>query len=136
MSNMSFYKQHQVYQNNAVNTASPSELTLMLYNGCIKFIKQAMKDIDGDQFEAKNKNIQKAQNIILELMVTLDMEVDISSQFMSLYEYMHHRLTEANTQNDRAALEEVLSFVIEFRDTWKQVILQTRKKQYSKGAQV
>ncbi|AUJ23280.1 MULTISPECIES: flagellar export chaperone FliS [Virgibacillus] len=133
---MSFYKQHQVYQNNAVNTASPSELTLMLYNGCIKFIKQAMKDIDGDQFEAKNKNIQKAQNIILELMVTLDMEVDISSQFMSLYEYMHHRLTEANTQNDRAALEEVLSFVIEFRDTWKQVILQTRKKQYSKGAQV
>lgn len=136
MSNMSFNKQHQVYQNNAVNTASPSELTLMLYNGCIKFIKQAMKDIDGDQFEAKNKNIQKAQNIILELMVTLNMEVDISNQFMSLYEYMHHRLTEANTQHDKAALEEVLSFVIEFRDTWKQVILQTRKKQYSKGAQV
>ncbi len=136
MNSMSFNKQHQAYQNNAVNTASSSELTLMLYNGCIKFVKQAMKDIEGNQFEAKNTNIQKAQNIIRELMITLDVEVDISHQFMSLYEYMLHRLAEANMHNDKTALEEVLEFAMEFRDTWKQVILQTRKNQYTKGAHV
>src|SRR5690625_6981645 len=73
-------KQYQAYQNNAVNTASGEELTLMLYNGCIKFIKQAMKAMEEQNFEAKNTNIQKAQNIIQELMLTLDSNVAIRSE--------------------------------------------------------
>jgi flagellar secretion chaperone FliS len=133
---MSRNKQQQAYQNTAVNTASSSELTLMLYNGCIKFIKQAIKDIEANDFEAKNTNIQKAQNIIRELMITLNPQVAISEQIMTLYEYMLHRLREANMHNDNKALEEVLDFTVEFRDTWKQVILETRKKQYAKGVHV
>ncbi|MFD1849017.1 flagellar export chaperone FliS [Oceanobacillus bengalensis] len=127
-------KAYQTYQNNAVNTASGGELTLMLYNGCMKFIKQAMKDLNDNNYEAKNKNIQKAQNIIQELMLTLDTKVEISQQMLPLYEYMHFQLKEANIKNDRALLEEVLSFVTEFRDSWKQVILQSRKQQYAQGA--
>lgn len=122
---------HQAYQNNAVNTASGGELTLMLYNGCIKFVKQAMKDIDSNDYEAKNRNIQKAQNIIRELLITLDPKVEVSKQFQPLYEFMLSELTAANIENDRGKLEDVLSLVTEFRDTWKQVLLQHRKQQYS-----
>lgn len=135
---MSYNKRNQAYQNNAVNTASPGELTLMLYNGCLKFVKQAKKDIQENNYEAKNKNIQKAQKIIRELMLTLDQKIDISQQMLPLYEYMIHRLREANIRNDAALLDEVESHLTEFRDTWKQVILKNRQrqKQYKQGASV
>ncbi len=129
-------KAYEAYQNNAVNTASGGELTLMLYNGCMKFIKQAKKDMEEKNYEAKNNNIQKAQAIIQELMITLDPQYEISKQMMPLYEFMHHTLTQANIKNDQEKLDQVLEFVTEFRDTWKQVILETRKKQYAKSAQV
>ncbi|GGN53673.1 MULTISPECIES: flagellar export chaperone FliS [Oceanobacillus] len=122
---------YQTYQNNAVNTASGGELTLMLYNGCIKFVKQAMKDMDANDYEAKNRNIQKAQNIIRELLITLDPKVEISKQFQPLYEFMLNELTAANIDNSPEKLENVLGLVTEFRDTWKQVLLQHRKQQYS-----
>ncbi|WP_106496671.1 flagellar export chaperone FliS [Lentibacillus sp. Marseille-P4043] len=133
---MAANKQYQAYQNNSVNTASSGELTLMLYNGCIKFIKQAMKDMDGKNYESKNTNIQKAQNIIQELMITLDPKVEISNQLLPLYEYMQFQLKEGNIKNNVALLEEVLGFVTEFRDTWKEVILKTRQKQFTQGASV
>ncbi|MDY0405096.1 flagellar export chaperone FliS [Virgibacillus sp. 179-BFC.A HS] len=127
---------YKTYQNNAVNTATGSELTLMLYNGCIKFIKQSKKELEAGNFEDKNKCIQKAQNIIQELMLTLDQKVEISKQMIPLYEYMHYRLTQANLKNDCEMLDEVLGFAIEFRDTWKQVIQKNRQKEFAQGAQI
>ncbi|GLO67166.1 MULTISPECIES: flagellar export chaperone FliS [Oceanobacillus] len=129
-------KAYQTYQNNSVNTASSGELTLMLYNGCMKFIKQAKKDIQADNFAGKNKNIQKAQDIIHELMITLDSKIAISKQILPLYEYMQYQLKEANVHNDTSKLDEVLGFVTEFRDTWKQVIIKNRQQQYNEGASV
>ncbi|WP_226580592.1 flagellar export chaperone FliS [Halobacillus litoralis] len=123
----------QAYQNNTVETASPGELTLMLYNGCIKFTKAAKKAMENNEIEKKNTNIQKAQKIIQELMVTMDQQYEISQQILPLYDYMNRRLIEANTKNDPAILDEVQGLVEEFRDTWKQVILQTRKTQYGQG---
>lgn len=127
---------YQAYQNNAVQTASGGELTLMLYNGGIKFIRQAIKDLEEKDFEQKNKHIQKAQAIVQELMLTLDPKVEISQQMLPLYEYINHQLTEGNINNDVEHLNEALTFIIEFRDTWKEVILTTRKQQYQQGAQV
>ncbi|MEN1967315.1 flagellar export chaperone FliS [Lentibacillus sp. N15] len=127
---------YKAYQDNAVNTASGGELTLMLYNGCIKFIKQAIKEMNENNYEAKNTNIQKAQNIIQELMITLDPEVEISQQILPLYEYMQFQLQQGNIKNDVALLQEVLEFATDFRDTWKQVILKTRKNQYVQGASI
>ncbi|MFA1821349.1 flagellar export chaperone FliS [Virgibacillus oceani] len=132
---MSANNPYKAYQDNAVNTASGGELTLMLYNGCIKFIKQAIKEMNAKNFDAKNTNIQKAQNIIRELMITLDQKVEISNQILPLYEYMQFQLKEANIKNDPALLEEVLGFAVEFRDTWKQVILKSRQQQFPQGAQ-
>ncbi|MBX9974386.1 flagellar export chaperone FliS [Cytobacillus firmus] len=127
---------YQSYQQNSVNTASPGELTLMLYNGCLKFIHQAKKAIMDNNIEAKNTNIQKAQNIIQELMVTLNMNVEVSKSMMSLYDYMNRRLMEANVKNETAILDEVEGLVTEFRDTWKEVIQVNRQKQFSQGGTV
>lgn len=133
---MSMNKQYQAYQNNAVKTASGGELTLMLYNGSIKFINQAIKNIDDEDFEAKNTHIQKAQNIIQELMLTLDPNVELSQQLLPLYEYIIHRLREGNIENDKKHLEEALTFVSDLRNTWKEVILLTRQTEYKQGVQV
>jgi flagellar secretion chaperone FliS len=123
----------QAYENNTVNTASPGELTLMLYNGCLKFIKLANNAIEEKDWEKKNTNIQKAQKIIQELMVTLDMNVEISKQMMPLYDFMYRTLVEANIHNDSEKLNEVAGLVTEFRDTWKEVIRLNRQMQYGQG---
>jgi flagellar secretion chaperone FliS len=125
----------QSYQQNAVNTASPGELTLMLYNGCLKFILIAKNGILEKNIQVKNTNIQKAQNIIHELMVTLNMELEVSKNMMSLYDYLNRRLIEANIKNDATILDEVEEFIIEFRDTWKQAIQINRQKAFAQGGQ-
>lgn len=124
---------YKVYEQNSVSTASPGELTLMLYNGCLKFINAAKQSIKRDNIKDRNINIQKAQNIIRELMVTLQMEYEVSKNIIPLYEYIYNRLIEANIKNDLTILEEVEELVTEFRDTWKQVIQKNRKRQFQDG---
>ncbi|MFD1020310.1 flagellar export chaperone FliS [Thalassobacillus hwangdonensis] len=121
------------YQNNSVETASPGELTLMLYNGCLKFITQAKKAMETGNFEQKNTSIQKAQNIIRELMVTMDPDAPITNEIMPLYDYINRRLMDANLKNEQEILDEAYSLVADFRDTWKEVIKQTRIQQYGQG---
>ncbi|PAE25846.1 flagellar export chaperone FliS [Bacillus sp. 7894-2] len=133
---MAISNPYQSYQQNSVNTASPGELTLMLYNGCLKFIHQAKKAIEEKNIELKNTNIQKAQSIIQELMVTLNMDIEVSKNMMSLYDFMNRRLMEANIKNDASILDEVEGLVTEFRDTWKEVIQVNRQKQFSQGGTV
>lgn len=122
----------QVYKQNSVNTASPGELTLQLYNGCLKFIKHAKKAIEQNNIEERHKNLLKAQDIIHELMVTLNMNYDISKNMMQMYDYIYRRLVEANTKNDIDILNEVEGFVTEFRDTWKEVI-KIHRQQYAES---
>jgi flagellar protein FliS len=127
---------YQSYQANAVQTASPGELTLMLYNGCLKFIKLARKAIEEKNIEEKNTNLLKAQKIIQELMVTLNMDYEVAKNMMMMYDYIYRRLVEANIKADAAILDEVEEYVTEFRDTWKQVIQLNRQQQYAQGGQV
>ncbi|UAL51996.1 MULTISPECIES: flagellar export chaperone FliS [Metabacillus] len=133
---MALNNPYQAYQQNSVSTASPGELTLMLYNGCLKFIKQARQAIQQKKTQEKNLNLQKAQRIIQELMITLNPEAAVSESMMSMYEYMNRRLVEANISNDLVILAEVEEYVTEFRDTWKQVIQSARKQQFGQGGQV
>jgi flagellar secretion chaperone FliS len=127
---------YNAYKQNSVTTASPGELTLMLYNGCIKFIGLAKRATEAKNFEKRNYNVQRAQAIISELMVTLNMDIEISKQMLPLYEYMNRRLTEANIKNDIEILNEVEGLVTEFRDTWKEVIKITRQQQYMNADQI
>ena len=124
------------YKQNSVTTASPGELTLMLYNGCLKFLNKAKLAIQEKNIQEKNTNLIKAQAIISELMATLNMDIEISKQMLPLYQYMNRRLIEANIKNDTAIIDEVIGLTTEFRDTWKQVIQITRQQQFSNAQQV
>jgi flagellar secretion chaperone FliS len=126
---------YQAYKQNSVNTASPGELTVMLFNGCLKFIKMAKLAIEEKNIEQRNLNLIKAQDIIHELMVTLDMKVDISKSLLQMYDYIHSRLIEANTKNSTDILNEVEGYVTEFRDTWKQAIQLAKKPQMPESGQ-
>lgn len=132
---MAIVNPYQSYKQNSVNTASPGELTLMLYNGCLKFIHLTKKATEERNIEAKNLNNQKAQNVIHELMITLNRDLEVSENMMALYDYMKRRLIEANISNDLSILDEVEGMVTEFRDTWKQVIQLNRQKQHVQGGQ-
>lgn len=127
---------YQAYQQNSVTQSTPGELTLMLYNGCLKFLNQAKKGIETNNIELKNTNIQKAQNILREFKVTLDMSQNVSETMADLYEFMINRLVEANINNDITKIEEVYALTLEFRDTWKQVIQINRQKQYGTPGEI
>lgn len=127
---------HSIYKQNSVTTASPGELTLMLYNGCLKFLSKAKHAINEKNIQEKNTNLLKAQAIISEFMSTLNMDIEVSKNMFALYEYMNRRLVEANVKNDVVIIEEVEGLVTEFRDTWKEVLRINRQQQYGNGNQV
>lgn len=113
---------YQTYQQNSAMTASPQELTLMLYNGSLKFMKLAKRAMADKKFEEKNTNIIKVQNIVQELRVTLDLKIEMSAGLAQMYEYMYTRLLDANTKNDLTALEEVEALMTDMRNTWKEAM--------------
>lgn len=115
---------YQAYQTNSVQTASPQELSLMLYNGCLKFIKLSKKAFDEKNIEAKNTNLTKAQAIINQFRITLDMDVELSKDLDALYEFINEQLVKANIQNNLEALQVAEDMVLELRDTWKQMMKQ------------
>ena len=123
---MSLNKAVYQYQQSSVFTATPEELTLMLYNGCVKAIRFAGVSVDEKNYEKANYYICKAEAIIRELRNTLDMKYEISENLYNLYTYFLNRLIEANVKKDRTILDEVLRFVEDIRDTWSQAIKQAR----------
>lgn len=118
---------YQTYQQNSAMTASPQELTLMLYNGSLKFMRMAKRALADKKFEEKNTNIIKAQNIVQELRVTLDLKIEMSAGLAQMYEYMYARLLDANMKNDTEALEEVETLMTDMRNTWKEAMALAKK---------
>ena len=116
------YNAYNQYKENSIFTASPEELTLMLYNGLVKFIMRGMDSIEKREIQEANTNIIKAQNIVSEFMNTLDMQYELSASVNSIYDYMLRRLIDANVAKDKEILEEVLGFAKILRDTWEQAM--------------
>lgn len=110
------------YKENSIKTSTPEELTLMLYNGLVKFLMQAQNAIEVKNIEKSNSSILRAQAIINEFQATLDMNYEVSEGLASLYEYMHRRLVEANIKKDNSIVEEILGYSKELRDTWAQAM--------------
>lgn len=113
------------YKNSTVETAGPGKLLLMLYNAAIRDLESAIQKIAEKDLEAAHKLIIKAQDIITEFMCTLNMDYEISGKLLSLYEYLHHRLIEANVSKDVEIITEVQGFLVELRDTWQEVVNKT-----------
>ena len=115
------------YKEQSVTTATPEELTLMLYNGCIKFINLAEVFIDDKNIEKINVNILKAQDIVNELNITINMDYEVSENLRQLYSFVNERLIEANLRKDKKPLLEAKEIVTELRDTWKEAMALSRK---------
>ena len=110
------------YNNSKILTASPAELTLMLYEGAIKFCNIAETAIDSRNVQKAHENIVKTQRIIDYLRQTLDMKYPVAQDFENIYTYLSQRLIEANVKKDKGILEEVNTHLRSVRDTWKEVM--------------
>ncbi|MGE7272716.1 flagellar export chaperone FliS [Brevibacillus panacihumi] len=113
----------KTYQTNQVTTATPSELTLMLYNGAIKFIKQAKVSLSEKDFAKTHEMCIKVQHILYELINSLNQQYPVSQDFSKMYDYMLRRTVEANLRKDIEILDEVEGYLVEFRDTWKEAMI-------------
>lgn len=118
-----------VYKNQQIMTASPEELTLMLYNGAIRFIAESMQALDRGNLEKANAANQRAQDIVREFMCTLDMQYEISQNYYKLYDYIEYRLMQGNIKKDKSQLEEAKNLLTELRDTWMQAMKLARGQQ-------
>ena len=119
---MSLNNGYAAYANNKIMTASPAELTMMLYEGAVKFCNIAIRAVEEKDIEKAHTNIMKVDNIITEFQATLDRKYPVSKDFDSVYVYLSQRLMEANFKKDKEILEEVLEHLRTMRDTWKEVM--------------
>lgn len=110
------------YQKNAIMTASKAELTLMLYDGAIKFCNMALSGFENKDYEKINTNLKKAQAIITEFRATLDCKYPVWEDFERVYDYIYRCLIDANIHKDEEKLQEALKYIREMRDTWKEVM--------------
>ena len=122
----------EAYKRQQIMTATPEALTLMLYNGCLKFMSEGMDAIANKDFEQANTSLQKAQNIISEFRITLNMDYEISQQLMPLYNYTYDRLVEGNLKGDAKLIQEGKDIISELRDAWVQAM---KKARQDKGTQ-
>jgi len=124
---MAMRNPYEQYKQNQVLTTPAEELVTMLYDGALRFMKQAKTALAEKNMEKTHTNIIKVQNIFTELMTNLDMNIEISHNLYNLYEYMHSRLVDANMQKDAAIVDEVIELVQDLRNTWEQAIKIARK---------
>ena len=125
----------EAYKKQQVLTATPEALTLMLYNGCLKFIKEGTEALAEKNYEAANTSLQKAQNIISEFRVTLNMDYEISHHLLPLYNYAYDRLVEGNMKSDPAIIQEATDIIAELRDAWAQAMKKAREEKGAQGAE-
>lgn len=110
------------YRDSKILTASPAELTLMLYEGAIKFCNLALMALEKNDYEKANLNIIKTERIIAEFRATLDFKYPVAKDFDVVYDYIYRKLVQANISKDEIILEEALGNIREMRDTWKEVM--------------
>ena len=120
---------YAAYANNKVATASPGELTLMVYEGAIKFCNIAITGVEEKDIEKAHRNIIKVENIIEEFQSTLNHKYPVAKDFDAVYTYLMDRLREANFKKDKEILEEVLKHLRTMRDTWEEVMQLARTQQ-------
>jgi len=119
------------YNKSKVMTASPAELTLMLYDGAIKFCNIAMIAVEQKDIEKAHVNIMKVQKIIEHFRQTLDMSYPVAEDFERIYVYLERRLLESNLKKDNEILEEVKEHLNSMRDTWREVMKKSKEQRHA-----
>ena len=116
----------EAYRRQQILNAPPEQLTLMLYNGCLKFIDEGTAALQEKNYEAANNSLQKAQRIISEFRLTLNMDYEISHQLLPLYNYVYDRLVEGNIRSDISKIDEAKGIIVELRDAWVEAMKKAR----------
>ncbi|HEY4544752.1 MAG TPA: flagellar export chaperone FliS [Tissierellaceae bacterium] len=111
------------YKNNQILTAPQNKLVVMLYDGAIRNLKLSKIEMENKDLNKVNEYLQKTQDIVFELMSTLNLEVggDVAKNLYSLYDYMYSRLIEANIKKDLEIINEIQGLLEELRDAWAQI---------------
>lgn len=125
---MALPKAYEEYNRSKILTASPAELTLMLYEGAIKFCNIAIDALERKDIQKAHTNIVKVENIIDYLRKTLDMKYPVAQDFERMYVYLGDRLIEGNLKKDQEILEEINTHLRAIRNTWKEVMRINREK--------
>ena len=117
----------EYYRRQQILTATPEQLTLMLYNGALKFINEGIKAIQEKSYEEANNKLIRVQNILSELQGTLKMEYEISTNLHALYDYAKRCLIEGNMKDDIAKIEEAKEIITELRNAWHEAMKIAKK---------
>lgn len=110
------------YKQSSIMTASPEELVLMLYNGAMKFLKQAIIHLKNRDIPSAHKSIIRVQDITIEFMSNVDRNYEVGKNLYRLYDFIHNKLVEANVSKDISLLEEIYDMYKELRDTWEEAM--------------
>lgn len=114
-------KPHQAYQQTAIQTATPMQIIIMLYDGALRFIRIATDSIEKRKYDQANYNFIRAQAIIQELRAVLDHKYPIAKNLERCYEYMLYRLIQANMRKDVSMAKEVMEHLETLKEAWKEV---------------
>ena len=130
---MAINQAYAQYNRNKILTASPAELTLLLYEGAIKFCNIAIIGLEQNDIEKVHVNIKKAEDIIVEFQSTLNRKYPVAEDFDRIYRYIYDLLVEANIKKDKVMLERALEELRGMRDTWKEVMAKTKNSGNAAG---
>jgi flagellar protein FliS len=117
-------QQRNKYLQTSIQTATPAQLLIMLYDGAIRFCKGGIEAINNKNAEEANRCICRAEDIIMEFVVTLDKSSSVAEGLVKMYDYMYFKLIEANTHKTVEPLEEVIGYLVELKETWIQAAKQ------------
>jgi len=123
------------YKNNSIETADPKELIVMLYEGAVRYLNTAIDNMKNYKtYDIANENIIKSQNIITELMLSLDMEKggQIAENLFNLYAYMKKELLEANIEKNTEKAKQVVKYLTELKKTWQEMDPKNQKSSENK----
>ncbi|GGD92185.1 flagellar export chaperone FliS [Paenibacillus nasutitermitis] len=111
---------YEKYRQSSVQTSTPAQLLLMLFDGAIRNVRAGMDGLKQHDVQKSNLNLGKAQTIVSELMSTLDSSYEVSKGLAAIYEYVNHLLIEANVKKAMEPAEEALGYLTDLRETWAQ----------------
>jgi len=112
-----------LYEETAITTQNKGRLVVMLYDGAIKFLNQAVKAIQAGNLEAKARNIGRARDIIFELNTVLDLDAggEVAQNLRTLYNFMNSHLNQANISNDAQMIRDVIALLKKLNEGWRAV---------------
>jgi len=117
------YTGYNEYKANEISTVSQIKLIVMLFEGAIRFLGIAKENLTPRKYDVANRNIIKAQDIVTELLLSLNMDEgkDVANSLMSLYVYLKKRLLEANMKKDKVILEECMKILQDLKSSWEEL---------------